>query len=89
MSKTRKVIPAAVDIPGRRVSWKPSASSDILYGEVVSVHLRLTQCPKYDHARIYRKVLKVIIPDGRIFTLSGEHDNLKKIGMAVVANAED
>jgi hypothetical protein len=88
MSKAKKVIPAAVDVPGRRVCWKPSISSDILYGEVISVHLRMEQCPKYSHARVYKKVLKVIIGDGRIFTLSGEHENLKKIGMAVVT-AED
>ena len=89
MSKAKKkIIPAPVDIPGRRVSWKPSSWSDILYGEVLSVHMRLAQCPKYEHARVMKKVLKVIIPDGRIFTLSGEHENLQKIGMGVVT-AED
>lgn len=91
MSKAKKkVIPAPVDVVGRRVCWKPTPTSDILYGEVLSVYLTHAQCPKYEHGRILKKTIKVIIPDGRVFTMSGEHEHLKKIGMAAMEeNTED
>ena len=92
MSKAKKkVIPAPVDVVGRRVCWKPNENSDILYGEVISVKLELFNCPntKYEHQRVLKKTIQVIIPDGRIFTMSGEHEHLKKIGMAAMDKNEE
>lgn len=84
-----KVIPTPVDVVGRNVSWKPSPQSDRLYGQVVKVWLDIGADPRYPKgSRGYKngirklfKKLQIEIGDGRCFTISGEHEDLKKIGM--------
>jgi len=85
----KKVIPAPVDVKGKNVSWKPTESSDRLYGQVVDVFLKIGADPRYPKgSRGYKngirklwKHITVEIGDGRRFTMSGEHEDLKKIGM--------
>ena len=79
MKAAKKQIPAPVDVPGRKVSWSPNAHSDRLYGEVVHVELRPEPHPKY--YRVLKTFIHVMIPDGRTFVMSGEVEDLKKIGM--------
>ena len=84
-------IPVPVDVPGRTVSFRPSGSSHILSGEVVDVYFRMGVDPRYPKgSRGYKngmrkmfKKLSVMLPDGRILNMSGEHDDLKAIGMVV------
>ena len=87
MKAAKKKIPAPVDVPGRKVSWSPSASSDRLYGEVVHVEVRPFPHPKY--YRILKTFIHVMIPDGRTFVMSGEVEDLKKIGMIAETTSEE
>jgi hypothetical protein len=91
--RKKKVIPPPVDVVGRKVSWKPSPNSDRMYGEVVHVGFKwpYPPDPKYPggRVRLLKKVLSVAIPDGRIFKMSGEHEDLKKIGMIAESSSED
>jgi hypothetical protein len=91
MAKAKKVILPPVDVVGRKVSWTPSKLSDKLYGEVVAVKLKPHPHPKYPNSsnRILKTVLHVMIPDGRIFKMSGEMEDLKKIGMVAESNNEE
>ena len=84
-------IPQPVDEIGRIVSFRPSTSSHILTGEVVDVYFRMGEDPRYPKGskgykngmrKLYKK-LSVMLPDGRILNMSGEHDDLKAIGMVV------
>lgn len=86
-------IPVPVDVPGRTVSFRPSNSSHILTGEVFKVYYRMGEDPRYPKGskgykngmrQLYKK-LSVILPDGRILNMSGEHEDLKAIGMVVEA----
>lgn len=85
----KKVIPTPVDVVGRNVSWKPTPDSDRLYGQVVKVRYRSGADPRYpEGSRGYKngiralfKLISVEIGDGRVFTVSGEQDDLKRIGM--------
>ena len=83
VKKPRKNIPLSVDIIGRTVSFRPTKSSDILFGEVVGVRLDLRKPidAEYEHTRKYFKVISVELPDGRIMNMSGEHEYLKSIRM--------
>jgi len=84
----KKVIPPPVDVPGRKVSWyPPNSPSDRLYGEVVHVELRPFPHPKY--YRILKTFIHVMIPDERTFVMSGEVEDLKKIGMIAETTSED
>lgn len=86
-TKQKKVIPPPVDVPGRKVSWKPTPNSDRLYGEVIAVKLKMEPHPKY--YRYLKTILHVMIPDGRIFKMSGEIEDLKKIGMIAETSEGD
>ncbi len=83
IKKPKKNIPPPVDVKGRKVSWQPSVSSHRLYGEVLDVRKRSAPDPKYPNTqcRVLKTVLHIIIPDGRVFQISGEHEHLKKIDM--------
>ena len=85
----KKQIPAPVDVVGRRVSWWASSGSDKFYGEVARVYFEYAEHPKYPGTslRVLKKRLSIIIPDGRIFNMSGEHEDLKAMGM--VAESAD
>lgn len=83
IKKTKKNIPPPVDVKGRKVSWQPSVSSHRLYGEVLNVSKRPAPHPKYPNTtcRVLKTVLHIVIPDGRVFQISGDHEYLKKIDM--------
>lgn len=76
----KKVIAPPIDEVGKQICWRPHPSSDLLYGEVVNVGFTYHAHPKYPNTslRELRKVLTVMIPDGRVFKMSGEHEDLKK-----------
>jgi len=82
-SKMRKFIPPSIDVPGKMVSFRPNPNSDILFGEVVKVKmdLRIPENPEYPHSREYHKTISVELGDGRILSMSGDHEDLKKIRM--------
>jgi len=80
VKKTKK-IPVSVDVPGRMVSWKPSASSNRLYGIVDRVFLTMKKHPKDPSLRKLYKHLVIELMDGRKITVSGEHEDLKKLGI--------
>lgn len=87
MKAAKKQIPAPVDVVGRKVSWAPNTQSDRLYGEVVHVELRPFKHPKY--YRVLKTFIHVMIPDGRTFVMSGEVEDLKKIGMIAETTSEE
>lgn len=76
-------IPPPVDVIGRKVSWKPEGTYDRLYGEVVKVKYKPEPDPRYPGTCLRQLVtmITVEIPDGRLFTLRGEQEDLKKIKM--------
>lgn len=87
MKAAKKQIPAPVDVVGRKVSWAPNMHSDRLYGEVVHVEVRPFKHPKY--YRVLKTFIHVMIPDGRTFVMSGEVEDLKKIGMIAETTSEE
>jgi len=89
MAKAKKVIPSPVDVKGRNVSWK-TESGHTLYGEVVHVGFKYAAHPKYPNTslRVMNKVLTLAMADGRMFKVSGEHEDLKKMGMVAETNDE-
>ena len=86
----KKVIPPPVDEVGKKICWRPHPSSDLFYGEVVNVGFTYHPHPKYPNTslRELRKQLTVIIPDGRIFKMSGEHEDLKARGVVAAGEEE-
>ena len=80
--KAKKVIATPVDVVGRNVSWKTDGRHT-LYGEVVKVGFKMQPHPKYPNTslREMKKVLTIVMADGRIFKVSGEHEDLKRMGM--------
>ena len=91
--RKKKVIPPPVDVVGRKVSWKPSPNSDRMYGEIVHVGFQwpYPKDPKYPsgNVRMLKKQLTVAIADGRLFKMSGEIEDLKRIGMIAESSSED
>ena len=79
----KKVIPPPLDEVGKKICWRPHPSSDLFYGEVVKVGFSYHPHPKYPNTslRELRTVLTVMIPDGRMFKMSGEHEDLKANGV--------
>lgn len=86
----KKVIPPPVDEVGKKICWRPHPSSDLFYGEVVNVGFTYHPHPKYPNTclRELRKQLTVMIPDGRIFKMSGEHEDLKARGVVAAGEEE-
>ena len=82
MKTKKKKIPASVDVPGRIVSWMTEGGSR-LYGEVARVYLEhyKPENALYDKQRFLRKRLVVVSNDGRVFDMSGQWEDLKKIQM--------
>jgi len=92
-----KVIPAPVDVPGGKVSWRHAANSDRLYGEVCKVYFKMGEDPRYPKGsagykngiRAMFKKISVVLADGRILNMSAEQDDLKAIGMIAESASED
>lgn len=82
-------IPTSVDTIGKNVSWRHSVGAQRLYGEIVGVKYRCGPDPRYPKgSRGYKngirklyKVLSIMLADGRVLKVSGEHEDLKKMGM--------
>ena len=83
------MIPTPVDVVGRTVSFRPSPSSVMMQGEVTAVYFRMGTDPRYPKGstgykngmrQLYKR-LSVLLPDGRILRMSGEHEDIKKMEM--------
>ena len=82
-------IPVPVDVVGRTVSFRPTPSSTIIQGEVVDVYYRIGADPRYPKGskgykngmRKLSKRLGIVLPDGRILKVSGEHEDIKAMDM--------
>ena len=86
--KAKKIIPTPVDVVGRNVSWKTDGGHT-LYGEVVKVGFKIGPHPKYPNTQLRQlnKQLTIVMADGRVFKVSGEHDDLKRMGMVAETKA--
>jgi hypothetical protein len=87
-------IPLPVDVPGRRVSFRPSPSSHILEGEVVRVYFKYgedARWPKgskgYENGmRQLFKRISVLLPDGRILNMSCEQEDLRQKELVAISD---
>ena len=86
--KAKKIIPTPVDVVGRNVSWR-NEGGHTLYGEVIKVGFKYHPHPKYPNTslRITTKVLTLLMADGRVFKVSGEMKDLKRMGMVADTKA--
>jgi len=93
----KKKIPAPVDVKGRHISFRPSPSSDILFGEVVDVYLRPGPDPRYpEGSRGYKNGIRklftkisVLLPDGRVLNMPAEQEDVKRLRMVAENQKED
>ena len=90
-------IPAPIDVKGRLISFRPTESSDILYGEVVNVYYRNGADPRYPKGsqgykngiRALFKCISVLLPDGRILNMPAEQQDIKDLRMVAENQKED
>ena len=90
-------IPAPIDVKGRLISFRPTESSDILYGEVVNVYFRNGADPRYPKGskgykngiRALFKCISVLLPDGRILNMPAEQQDIKDLRMVAENQKED
>ena len=93
----KKKIPAPIDVKGRQISFRPSESSDILFGEVVDVYLRPGADPRYPKGsqgykngirKLFTKI-SVLLPDGRVLNMPAEQEDVKRYRMVAENQKED
>jgi hypothetical protein len=90
-------IPAPIDVKGRLISFRPTPSSDILYGEVIDVYFRRGADPRYPKGskgykngiRALFKSISVLLPDGRILNMPAEQQDIKNLRMVAENQKED
>ena len=90
-------IPAPIDVKGRLISFRPTESSDILYGEVIDVYFRRGADPRYPKGskgykngiRALFKCISVLLPDGRILNMPAEQEDIKNLRMVAENQKED
>ena len=90
-------IPAPIDVKGRLISFRPTESSDILYGEVVNVYFDNGADPRYPkgsqgYKNGIRKLftcISVLLPDGRILNMPAEQEDVKRLRMVAENQKED
>lgn len=90
-------IPAPVDVKGRLISFRPTESSDILYGEVVNVYFDNGADPRYPKGsqgykngiRALFKKISVLLPDGRVLNMPAEQEDIKRLRMVAENQKED
>ena len=90
-------IPAPIDVKGRMISFRPTESSDILYGEVVNVYFRNGADPRYPkgsqgYKNGIRKLftcISVLLPDGRILNMPAEQEDIREFRMVAENQKED
>ena len=87
-------IPLPVDVPGRRVSFRPSPSSHILEGEVVRVYFKWGEDPRYPKGslgykngmrQMYKRI-GVLLADGRILNMSCEQEDLRQNELVAISD---
>jgi hypothetical protein len=89
-------IPAPIDVKGRLISFRPTESSDILYGEVVNVYFDNGADPRYPKGsqgykngiRALFKKITVLLADGRVLNMPAEQEDIKRLRM-VAENQKD
>jgi len=90
-------IPVPVDVKGRLISFRPTESSDIIYGEVVDVYFRRGEDPRYPKGskgykngiRALFKKISVLLPDGRLLNMPAEQQDIKDLRMVAENQKED
>ena len=87
-------IPMCVDVPGRRVSFRPSKTSHVLVGEVVKVYFKMGEDPRYPKGskgykngirKLYKR-LSILLPDGRILNMSGEQEDIRALEIVAMSD---
>ena len=84
-----KNIPEPVDVIGRTVSFKPSASSVRLEGEVVKVGFKWPYPKDKNGLPMLRKQITVLLPDGRLLNMDCEQEDIKRHGLRAEDKQED
>ena len=92
-----KNIPVPIDVKGRQISFRPSESSDILFGEVVDVFYRPGIHPKHPKGsqgykngmRQSSKKITVVLADGRVLNMPAEQEDVKRYRMVAENQKED
>jgi len=86
-----------IDVKGRLISFRPTESSDIIYGEVVDVYFRRGEDPRYPRGsqgykngirKLFKKI-SVLLPDGRVLNMNAEQEDVKKFRMVAENQKED
>ena len=90
-------IPAPIDVKGRLISFRPTESSDILYGEVVNVYFDNGADPRYPKGsqgykngirKLFTKIT-VLLADGRVLNMPAEQEDIKRLRMVAENQKED
>ena len=67
-----------VDVVGRTVSFRPSPSSDVLYGEVVHVGFQWPYPKDKNGLRYLKKQISIMLADGRVLNMSATPEDIEK-----------
>jgi len=90
-------IPAPIDVKGRLISFRPTESSDILYGEVVNVYFNNGADPRYPKGsqgykngirKLFKKIT-VLLPDGRLLNMPAEQQDIRELRMVAENQKEN
>ena len=90
-------IPAPIDVKGRLISFRPTESSDILYGEVINVYFDNGADPRYPKGsqgykngirKLFTKIT-VLLADGRVLNMPAEQEDIKRLRMVAENQKED
>jgi len=74
-------IPAPIDVVGQTISFRPTESSDVLKGEVVSTGFQWPYPKGKDGQRQLLRKITVMLPDGRIINMNAEREDIKRYRM--------
>jgi len=74
-------IPAPIDVVGQTISFRPTESSDVLTGEVVSTGFQWPYPKGKDGQRQLLRKITVALPDGRIINMNAEREDIKRYRM--------
>ena len=86
--------PLPIDVIGRRLTFRPTASSHTLEGEVVKVYFKMGADPRYPKGskgykngirKLFKKV-SIMLPDGRILNMSGEQEDIRQYEMLAMSD---
>ena len=75
------MIPVPIDVVGRTVSFRPSASSPRLEGEVIKVGFQWPYPKDKNGMRVLRKQVSILLPDGRTLKMNAEQEDIKRMEM--------